>query len=126
MGYSIGEVAVLTGLSQHTLRWYERIGLMNYIERDPSGQRRFSDRDLAWLDLIGRLRATGMAVADMVRYAELVRMGDSTFPERLAMFEKTREEALAKIAELQETIGVLDRKIKIYSGKTQEEGVRAS
>src|SRR5436305_1364244 len=51
--YSIGEVAVITGLSQHTLRWYERIGLIDYIERDHSGQRRFSDRDLGWLELIG-------------------------------------------------------------------------
>jgi DNA-binding transcriptional MerR regulator len=126
-GYSIGDVAVLTGLSQHTLRWYERIGLMSYIERDHSGQRRFTDQDLGWLDLINRLRSTGMAVADMVRYAELVRMGESTFPERLSMFEKTREETLAKIAELQEAVAVLDKKIEIYSGKVRDhEGVKAS
>ncbi len=126
MAYSIGEVAVLTGLSQHTLRWYERIGLMNYIERDHSGQRRFTERDLGWLDLVGRLRSTGMTVADMVRYAELVRQGDSTIPERLSMFEKTREEALAKITELQETLAVLDRKIETYAGKIREyEGTMA-
>jgi DNA-binding transcriptional MerR regulator len=124
-GYSIGEVAALTGLSQHTLRWYERIGLMSYIERDHSGQRRFTERDLGWLDLIGKLRSTGMSVSDMVRYAELVRAGDSTFPERLAMFEKTRSEVLAKIAELQDAVAVLDRKIGIYSG-VEAEGVRAS
>ena len=124
--YSIGEVAVLTGLSQHTLRWYERIGLMNYIERDHSGQRRFIDSDLRWLELVGRLRSTGMAVADMVRYAELVRLGDSTIPERLAMFEKTRAEALAKITELRDAVAVLDRKIETYSTKVQEqEGVKA-
>jgi len=124
-GYSIGEVAALTGLSQHTLRWYERIGLMDYIERDHSGQRRFTERDLSWLGLIGKLRSTGMSVADMVRYAELVRAGDHTFPERCAMFEKTRSEVLAKIAELQEAVAVLDRKIDIYSGVLPE-GVKAS
>jgi DNA-binding transcriptional MerR regulator len=113
--YSIGEVAARTGLSQHTLRWYERIGLMAYVDRDHSGQRRFSDRDLSWLELIGRLRTTGMPVADMVRYAELVRAGESTYPERLAMFRQTREDVLAKIAELRQTVAVLDRKIALYA-----------
>ncbi|MFC9440960.1 MerR family transcriptional regulator [Nocardia sp. NPDC057030] len=117
--YSIGEVAERSGLSRDTLRWYERIGLMDYIGRDHAGKRRFSNRDLEWLALIGRLRTTGMSVADMVRYAELVREGESTFPERLAMFRKTRAEVLAKIDELQQTVAVLDYKIDIYEGKAQ-------
>ncbi|MEV0033038.1 MerR family transcriptional regulator [Nocardia sp. NPDC050793] len=116
--YSIGEAAERSGLSRDTLRWYERIGLMDYIGRDHTGKRRFSDRDLEWLELIGRLRTTGMSVADMLRYAELVRAGDSTFPERLAMFRDTRAEVLAKIAELQNTVAVLDYKIAIYEGKS--------
>lgn len=113
--YSIGEVADRTGLSQYTLRWYERIGLLAYVDRDHAGQRRFSERDLTWLELIARLRTTGMSVADMVRYAELVRAGESTFPERLAMFRRTREDVLAKIADLQQTVAVLDRKIATYA-----------
>ncbi|QIS06381.1 MerR family transcriptional regulator [Nocardia brasiliensis] len=117
--YSIGEVSERSGLTRDTLRWYERIGLMDYIGRDRTGKRRFSDRDLEWLTLIGRLRTTGMSVADMVRYAELVRAGDSTFPERLAMFRKTRAEVLAKIDELRQTVAVLDYKIDIYEGKAQ-------
>lgn len=117
--YSIGEVAERSGLSRDTLRWYERIGLMDYIGRDHAGKRRFSNRDLEWLALIGRLRTTGMSVADMVRYAELVREGESTFPERLEMFRKTRAEVLAKIDELQQTVAVLDYKIDIYEGKAQ-------
>ncbi|SNY81180.1 DNA-binding transcriptional regulator, MerR family [Nocardia amikacinitolerans] len=116
--YSIGEAAERSGLSRDTLRWYERIGLMDYIGRDHTGKRRFSDRDLEWLDLIGKLRTTGMSVADMLRYAELVRAGDSTFPERLAMFRETRAEVVAKIAELQRTVAVLDYKIAIYEGKS--------
>ncbi|MEV0296756.1 MerR family transcriptional regulator [Nocardia sp. NPDC050710] len=116
--YSIGEVSGKSGLSRDTLRWYERIGLMDYIGRDHSGKRRFSDRDLEWLALIGRLRTTGMSVADMVRYAELVRAGDSTFPQRLEMFRNTRAEVLAKIDELRQTVAVLDYKIEIYEGKT--------
>ncbi|MBL1075586.1 MerR family transcriptional regulator [Nocardia sp. 2] len=114
--YSIGEVSERSGLTRDTLRWYERIGLMDYVGRDHAGQRRFSDRDLDWLELIGKLRRTGMSVADMVRYAELVRAGDSTFPERLEMFRRTRADVLAQIEELQQTVAVLDCKIANYEG----------
>ena len=114
--YSIGEVAERSGLSRDTLRWYEKIGLMGYIGRDHTGNRRFSDRDLEWLTLISRLRLTGMPVADMIRYAELVRAGAHTYPERLAMFRQTRSDVLDKIAELQQTVAVLDYKIAIYDG----------
>ncbi|WP_327110349.1 MerR family transcriptional regulator [Nocardia sp. NBC_01730] len=117
--YSIGAAAERSGLSRDTLRWYERIGLMDYIGRDHAGKRRFSDRDLEWLTLIGRLRTTGMSVADMVRYAELVRAGESTFPERLEMFRNTRSEVLAKIDELRQTLAVLDYKIAVYEGRAQ-------
>ncbi|MFJ6940830.1 MerR family transcriptional regulator [Streptomyces sp. NPDC101132] len=117
--YTIGEVAERTGLSAHTLRWYERIGLMPHVDRSHSGQRRFSDRDLDWLAFVGKLRATGMAVADMVRYAELVRAGDHTFGERRELLERTRREVLARIDELTGTLAVLDRKIGIYTGKAR-------
>ena len=115
--YSIGEVSELSGLSRDTLRWYEKIGLMSYVGRDHAGKRRFSSRDLEWLELIGRLRLTGMPVADMVRYAELVRAGESTYPERLAMFRQTRADVLDRIAELQKTVAVLDYKIGVYEGR---------
>ncbi|MET7771502.1 MerR family transcriptional regulator [Nocardia sp. NPDC005366] len=124
--YSIGEVSDRSGLSRDTLRWYERIGLMDYIGRDHTGRRRFSDRDLEWLTLIGRLRATGMSVANMVRYAELVRAGNSTVPERLEMFRNTRAEVLAKIDELRRTVAVLDYKIEIYEGKSGTPGTQHS
>src|SRR5882757_4178575 len=77
--YTISEVAGITGLSAHTLRWYERIGLMPHVDRSHTGQRRFSNRDLDWLAFVGKLRLTGMPVADMVAYAEMVRAGDRTF-----------------------------------------------
>ncbi|MFJ7159535.1 MerR family transcriptional regulator [Streptomyces sp. NPDC101118] len=117
--YTIGEVAERTGLSAHTLRWYERIGLMPHVDRSHSGQRRFSDRDLDWLAFVGKLRATGMAVADMVRYAELVRAGDHTFDERRELLERTRRDVLARIDELTGTLAVLDRKIGIYTGRAR-------
>jgi DNA-binding transcriptional MerR regulator len=113
--YTISEVAALTGLSAHTLRWYERIGLMPHVDRSHTGQRRYTNRDLDWLDLVGKLRLTGMPVADMVRYAGLVREGEHTYGERFALLKSTREDVLARIAELQGTLAVLDRKISFYA-----------
>ncbi|WP_431981697.1 MerR family transcriptional regulator [Streptomyces qinglanensis] len=116
--YTISEAAELSGLSAHTLRWYERIGLMPHVDRSHTGQRRFSDRDLNWLDLVGKLRLTGMPVADMVRYADMVREGEQTFGERKALLEATRQDVLARIAELRDTLEVLDHKIDHYSRST--------
>ncbi|MER5597066.1 MerR family transcriptional regulator [Streptomyces sp. NPDC002265] len=119
--YTISEVVAFTGLTAHTLRWYERIGLMSHIDRSHTGQRRYSNRDLDWLDLVGKLRLTGMPVADMVRYAELVREGESTYGERRDLLEATRRDVRARIAELRDTLAVLDRKINFY---TDAGGVR--
>ncbi|UQX01032.1 MerR family transcriptional regulator [Streptomyces sp. RerS4] len=113
--YTISEVEARTGLTQHTLRWYERIGLMPHVDRSHSGQRRFSDKDLGWLEFVGKLRATGMSVADMVRYAELVREGEHTFDARRELLERTRRDVLARLAELTDALGVLDYKIGMYS-----------
>ncbi|MEW2508762.1 MerR family transcriptional regulator [Streptomyces sp. NPDC046870] len=112
--YTISEVVAFAGLTAHTLRWYERIGLMPHVDRSHTGQRRYSNRDLDWLDFVTKLRLTGMPVADMVRYAELVREGDHTFAERRQLLESTRRDVLARIAELHDTLGVLDRKISFY------------
>ncbi|MFE6835851.1 MerR family transcriptional regulator [Streptomyces sp. NPDC057705] len=117
--YTISEVEARTGLTQHTLRWYERIGLMPHVDRSHSGQRRFTDKDLDWLAFVGKLRATGMSVADMVRYAELVREGAHTVGERRDLLERTRHEVRARISELTDALAVLDYKIGIYSGKAQ-------
>lgn len=113
--YTISEVAAFTGLTAHTLRWYERIGLMPHVDRSHTGQRRFRNRDLDWLNFITKLRLTGMPVADMVRYAELVREGDHTFEARQELLERTRRDVLARMAELQGTLAVLDYKINFYA-----------
>ncbi|MCK8677018.1 MULTISPECIES: MerR family transcriptional regulator [Streptomyces] len=115
--YTISEVAAWTGLSAHTLRWYERIGLMPHVDRSHTGQRRFTNRDLDWLVFVGKLRLTGMPVAAMVRYAELVRAGESTFEERRELLETTRRDVLARIAELNGTLAVLDHKIGFYGSR---------
>ncbi|HEV7625797.1 MAG TPA: MerR family transcriptional regulator [Streptomyces sp.] len=119
--YTISEVAAICGLSAHTLRWYERIGLMPHVDRSHTGQRRFTNKDLDWLGLVGKLRLTGMPVADMVRYAELVREGEHTFPERHELLVATREDVRHRIAELQETLAVLDFKIDTYATRRVSE-----
>ncbi|WP_055588447.1 MerR family transcriptional regulator [Peterkaempfera griseoplana] len=113
--YTISEVAARSGLTAHTLRWYERIGLLERIDRSYSGQRRYSDKDLGWLSFLGKLRLTGMSVADMVRYAELVRAGEQTVGERHQLLYDHREEVRQRIADLQATLVVLDYKISLYS-----------
>ncbi|MGW7438375.1 MerR family transcriptional regulator [Streptomyces sp. NPDC054849] len=116
--YTISEVEARTGLTQHTLRWYERIGLMPHVDRSHSGQRRFTDKDLDWLAFVGKLRTTGMSVADMVRYAELVREGEHTVEERRELLERTRRDVRARLHELRDALGVLDYKIDLYAMKT--------
>ncbi|MEV8564515.1 MerR family transcriptional regulator [Streptomyces sp. NPDC051322] len=113
--YTISEVVAFTGLTAHTLRWYERIGLMPHVDRSHTGQRRFTNRDLDWLAFVGKLRLTGMPVADMVRYAELAREGENTFEARQELLEQTRRDVRTRIAELQDTLAVLDTKIGFYA-----------
>ena len=112
--WTIGEAASKCGLSQHTLRWYERIGLLGHIERGSDGRRRFSDGDLDWLALLTKLRATGMPVRDMQRYAELVRSGAGQ-AERLELLTRHREQVRRAIASQQECLKLLDAKIDHYA-----------
>ncbi|MGW8673353.1 MerR family transcriptional regulator [Streptomyces niveus] len=118
--YTISEVVTFTGLTAHTLRWYERIGLMPHVDRSHTGQRRFTNRDLDWLTFVGKLRLTGMPVADMVRYAELVREGEHTFEQRQELLERTRRDVRTRITELQGTLAVLDYKIDFYAAAHHE------
>jgi DNA-binding transcriptional MerR regulator len=125
-GYTISEVVAFTGLSAHTLRWYERIGLMPHIDRSHTGQRRFTNNDLDWLSFVSKLRLTGMPVADMVRYAELVRAGEHTFEQRQELLEATRADVVARIAELHDTLAVLDYKIAYYADAHERASERSS
>ncbi|WP_035799047.1 MerR family transcriptional regulator [Kitasatospora mediocidica] len=120
--YTISEVAALTGLTAYTLRWYEQIGLMPQVQRSHNGQRLFDNRDLDWLAFVGTLRLTGMPVADMVRFAELVRQGEDTLDERQEVLERTRGELLARIGELQDTLTALNFKIDFYAGARRASG----
>ncbi|MFJ2861443.1 MerR family transcriptional regulator [Kitasatospora sp. NPDC087314] len=115
--HTISEVAAASGLTAHTLRWYERIGLLDPVDRSASGQRRYSDADLHRLAFLGRLRLTGMPIADMLRYVELARQGERTFEARRQLLVDQREEVRQRVADLQATLAVLDYKIDLYSGR---------
>jgi DNA-binding transcriptional MerR regulator len=112
---AIAEVAALTGVSAHTLRYYERIGLVD-VPRDAAG-RRVYDRDaLGRVVFITRLRDSDMPIAAIARYVELVKQGPETEPERLALLEAHREDILHRLHDLQAALAVVDYKITTYGG----------
>jgi DNA-binding transcriptional MerR regulator len=115
-GWSTREAAEKCGLTQYTLRWYERIGLLDRVERTADGRRRFSDADLDWLILLSRLRATGMPVRDMLSYAELVRSG-AREQERIDLLREHRERVRQALFEQQECLKLLDAKIGNYCSR---------
>jgi DNA-binding transcriptional MerR regulator len=112
---TIAEAAERSGLSAHTLRYYERIGLIHPVGRGQNGHRRYGRDDIEWLDFLIKLRTTDMPIRQMVEYAELVREGPQTASRRRAMLEAHREALRERIEELEETAGVIDRKIETYT-----------
>jgi DNA-binding transcriptional MerR regulator len=119
--FTIAEVAERTGLTAHTLRYYERAGLLDPPERGSNGHRRYSERDLGMLGILTRLKATGMSIQEMRRYAELCRTGEDSYDERRVLLEAHRQQVLDRIAALQVDLEHIERKIKIYA-----EGGRAA
>ena len=115
----IGELAKRSGLSAHTLRYYEKIGLLPYAERDSSSQRDYDASILVWIEFLGRLKTTGMPIREMLRYASLRERGVETEAERCAMLEQHRESVLAHASELAACLLVLDKKIAGYLDQTQ-------
>jgi DNA-binding transcriptional MerR regulator len=119
---AISDVAAETGLTNHTLRYYERAGLLLRVERNGSGHRRYNAEDVEWVILVTRLRATGMPIRLIRRYAELVRAGDGNEAERLGILETHRAEVVAKIDELQHNLELIDYKIGIYRERCGSSG----
>ena len=117
-GVSIAEAARRTGVSVHTLRYYERAGLVvTDIDRTAGGRRRYRKLDLDWISVCTRLRATGMPIKSIRRYAELVAAGRGNERERLALMEAHRAEVLGKLAELREHLQLIEHKIDVYRGR---------
>jgi DNA-binding transcriptional MerR regulator len=113
--YTIGELAAISGLSVHTLRWYEAQGLFpRDIPRTPGGQRIFGDEAVRWLALLNRLRDSAMPVADMAEYSRLVRAGEGNEADRIALMESHARSLDAQIEELIACREVIRDKITFY------------
>jgi DNA-binding transcriptional MerR regulator len=110
-GLTIQQVAQRTGLSHHTLRYYERLGLLISVHRLPNGHRRYDEGDLRWIDLLKCLRASAMPISEMRRFAEITRQGTATARERRELLEAHRLRVVAHLQEIQRTLARLDTKI---------------
>ncbi|WP_104987514.1 MerR family transcriptional regulator [Sorangium cellulosum] len=113
-GLTIAEVAAATGTSAHTLRYYERIGLIRSVSRARSGHRRYGPEDVRWVEFLRKLQATGMPIRRMLAYAALVRRGEGTLAERRALLEAHRDDVAAKLAEQQAHLAIIERKVEYY------------
>ncbi|WP_031169792.1 MerR family transcriptional regulator [Streptosporangium roseum] len=112
---SIGQVAERTGLSVHTLRFYEREGILaNPVSRGPGGRRFYSESDVEWLRLCVILRASGMPLPAIRQYTDLVRQGSGTEEERLALLRRHQEHVIAQIDKLTQCLDLIAFKVRVY------------
>jgi DNA-binding transcriptional MerR regulator len=111
---TISDAAAKSGISAHTLRYWERAGLIQPVNRNGSGHRRYAEDDLERIKFLTKLRATGMPIRQVRRYAELLNGGDDTNEERLALLEAHRKEVLARLEETAGHLELIDWKIDIY------------
>lgn len=112
----IGEVAERTGLSVHALRFYEREGLLvGPVQRTAGGRRRYTEFDVDWLLICVKLRESGMPLAELNRFAELVRAGPGNEAERLRLLDTHRQRVDAQIQALEECRSVITWKVGVYS-----------
>lgn len=112
--YTPAEVVEETGFTLDTLRYYEKIGLLERVERNAAGQRRFTEQDLGWLGMLRCLRDTGMPIAQMLRFAELTRAGDHTIPDRIKLLEDHDRRVESQIDNLLERKRYIRNKISYY------------
>ncbi|KAB2863415.1 MAG: MerR family transcriptional regulator [Anaerolineae bacterium] len=119
--YTIQQVAEITGLSGHTLRYYERIGLLSSVDRAANGHRRYTDDTIREIEFLNKLRATGMPIREMQHYAKLRRQGQSTLAERQAMLKSHHVVVTEQLRLLQEYLKVIEYKIALYQQLQEEQ-----
>jgi DNA-binding transcriptional MerR regulator len=111
---TISEAAQASGLSAHTLRYYERAGLLDPVRREESGHRRYAEDDLVRISFLTKLRSTGMPIRQVREYAALLREGPGNEQERLALLEAHRDTVRARLEEIGQHLDLIDYKIDIY------------
>lgn len=112
--FTIQKISNITGLSVHTLRYYEKIGLLNNVQRDENGYRQYSESDISWIHFLIRLRVTGMPLSEMKQFSDLRSQGDSTICSRRELLENHQKSILGQINELQDHLFKIQEKIKHY------------
>jgi DNA-binding transcriptional MerR regulator len=110
MSYTVGEAAKILGVATSTLRYYEQAGLLTSIERTAGGQRLFSDVDMEACRVIECLKESGLSIKDIKAFMDMVAAGDTSLPNRLALFEARRDALKREIAEMQSVLDVLEFK----------------
>ncbi len=117
---SIGEVSALTGLTTHTLRFYEQEGLfVAPVRRNSAGRRVFTQDEVEWLRVCTKLRSSGMPVPEIRHYAELVLKGAGNELERLEILRRHEERVQQQVADLQEALGVIHHKVELYTRRLE-------
>ncbi len=116
----ISEVAAHSGLSIDTLRFYEKIGLIDPPPRDDAGRRDYDPQVLDWIRFLAQLNATGMKQADRIRYAQLRAQGPRTCRERREMLEQHRDQVARQLEQVKDTLALMDRKVALYRQMEQE------
>ncbi len=114
MVYTVGEMAKQLGVPASTLRYYDKEGLLPFVERSSGGIRMFQPSDFEWLQVINCMKKAGMSIQDIRQYIELALQGDSTIDQRLAMFMQQREALKARLAELRHTLLTVEYKCWYY------------
>lgn len=114
MAYTIAETAKKFGLTAYTLRYYDKEGLLPFIERTASGFRSFSDTDLEWLKIIMCLKNTGMTIKDIKQFINLCKEGESTYKERLEFLQRQKENIERQMADLQKNYETILYKVQYY------------
>ena len=115
--YSIQEVSQKTGLTAHTLRYYEKEGLLSGVERTQGGFRQYTDEDLERLGLICCLKNTGMSIQEIARFVQLTHEGDHTLEERVELLRAHRERVLERMEEMQKHLDKVTWKLNFFSEK---------
>ncbi|GGO01910.1 MerR family transcriptional regulator [Saccharibacillus kuerlensis] len=113
--YSIGKVAEETGLSIHTLRYYEKEGILPPIKRNDLGMRVFDKDDMEWLEFTCCLRNTGMTIEEMKTFSHLTLQGDETVPQRIALLNQQQERVMSQVSQLNTYLSMIKYKIEKYS-----------
>lgn len=114
MRYSIKQAAAKFGITEHTIRYYDKEGLLPFLKRRESGIRSFSKNDMDWLQLICCLKNTGMQIKQIKQYIDWCVQGNETVEIRRQMFIRHREDVLNQIADLQKYLETINYKIKYY------------